>query len=572
MTRPRLFERQLRRTGVSNDVAPSLEQWQSYLECVDRTYTVAEQDRYTSERSLSISSEEMRELYDDLKRSSESLLAVERDKLKKSVAVHEAILEAALDGVLVVDEQRAVVAYSTRFVELWGLSDDEIAAMNEGRRKVAFGTRFQDPDAFTARIEDIYSRPHEASQDELHLVDGRTIDRISAPVRSDMSETYGRVWFFRDITARRRQQEQIREANRFLDSIVEGIPHMVFVKDATTLRFVRFNRAGEELLGRPRETLLGKSDFELFTKGQAELFVAKDREVLGQRTVMTLEEPIETPIGTRWLSTKKIPILDDKGAPRYLLGISEDITEQLRKRAELVTAKETAEEATHAKSDFLRNMSHEMRTPLNAILGFARVLERETRATVTDDHREFLQHMVQAGEHMLGLINDLLDLRRLEETRPQVAPIDLAPIIDETIGLVRSLIDEKALALTIDISPNLPLIVAERRAVVQILINLISNAAKFTPAGGSVAVHARVASSHVHVSVQDSGIGIAPEDQEKLFKYFEQVGAKHAHQMKGSGVGLALTRALVERQGGAITVRSAVGVGSTFAFHLPAAP
>ena len=172
---------------------------------------------------------------------------------------------------------------------------------------------------------------------------------------------------------------------------------------------------------------------------------------------------------------------------------------------------------------------------------------------------------------MLALINDLLDLRSLDAARPEIAPIDLEPIIFETMGLMRSLIDEKSLAMTINIAPGLPLVLAERRAVVQILINLISNAAKFTPSGGSVVLEAQRTSSRVHVSVRDTGIGIALEDQKKLFTYFEQVGDKHAHHMQGSGVGLALTRALVERQGGAITVRSAIGVGSTFDFHLPMA-
>ncbi len=573
MTRERLFERQLRRVGVSRDKPPTLDQWQTYLEHVDRTYAADEQDRYTLERSLSISSNEMRTLYDDLKRSSESLLSIEHDKLRKSVAVHEAILESAFDGVLVVDEQRRTVAFSKRFTELWRLATDEIEEFASDAIE-PLARRVPDPVSFAARIDEIYARPCDPSQDELQLLDGRTIDRVSAPVRSSESEseTHGRVWFFRDITARMEQERRVRDANGFLDSIVENIPNMVFVKDATTLQFVRLNRAGEELLGTTREMLLGTTDHDHFPADQADAFQTADREVLAGRNLVTMEEQIATKHGTRWLSTKKIPIVDEHGTPRYLLGISEDITEPLRKRAELFAAKEAAERANRAKSDFLLNMSHEMRTPLNAILGFSRVLEREDRMAQNSEHHEYLENIVQASEHMLALINDLLDLRSLEEAQPALAPLALGPVIRETMELVSSLLDERALDVTVDVSHELPLVLADRRAVVQILMNLVSNAAKFTPPHGSVVLTAQAAASRVHVSVRDTGIGIAPEDQSRLFTYFEQVGGKHAHHMKGSGVGLALTRALVERQGGTISLHSTVGVGTTFVFDLAAAP
>ncbi len=238
---------------------------------------------------------------------------------------------------------------------------------------------------------------------------------------------------------------------------------------------------------------------------------------------------------------------------------------------ELRAAKEAAERANLAKSDFLSNMSHEMRTPLNSVVGFARVLERGAYGTLNDRQREYVRHLVHAGEHMLNLVNDLLDLRRLEQSASglDIEPIDIKGIIEESLGLVQAMLEEKRHTLTIAVPPNLPKARADRRAVVQILVNLLSNAIKYTPPGGAVTVRAFRERARILIEVEDTGIGVAEDDQSRLFTYFEQLGGKHAHHMKGSGIGLALTRSLVEKLGGTISVDSALGRGSRFSFTLP---
>ncbi len=233
---------------------------------------------------------------------------------------------------------------------------------------------------------------------------------------------------------------------------------------------------------------------------------------------------------------------------------------------ELRRAHEVAERASRAKSDFLANMSHELRTPLNAILGFARYLERQ--CTQGGESHELLVHIRTAGEHMRQLVDDLLDLRRAETRRLSLAPVALAPLIREGVALVRPLIEEKHLALTLTLPAGLPPVLGARRALVQVVLNLVSNAAKFTPDGGQITIAAAASADWVDLDVRDTGIGIAPEDQARLFTYYEQVGGKHAHHMQGSGVGLALTRALVEQQCGTITVASEVGRGTCFNVRL----
>src|SRR5712692_89723 len=210
---------------------------------------------------------------------------------------------------------------------------------------------------------------------------------------------------------------ELSAANQFLDSMIENIPNMIFVKEARNLRFIRFNRAGEDLLGFPSNELIGKNDFDFFPADQAERFISADRETLRNRDLVDIpEETIQTnKRGARILHTKKIPILDATGEPAFLLGISEDITEAKKTQEALLQAQEEAERANRVKSQFLASMSHELRTPLNAILGFSELLSDDTTGRFDEaTRRRFLDQIHSSGEHLLQLINDILDLSKVE--------------------------------------------------------------------------------------------------------------------------------------------------------------
>jgi PAS domain S-box-containing protein len=366
---------------------------------------------------------------------------------------------------------------------------------------------------------------------------------------------------------------ELSAANQFLDSMIENIPNMIFVKDAENLRFIRFNRAGEELLGLSRSELIGKNDFDFFPTDQAEQFVSADRATLRNRQLVDIPgETIETKTrGTRILHTKKIPILDETGAPSFLLGISEDITEAKKAQEALLQAQEQADRANRAKSQFLAGMSHELRTPLNAILGFSELLtddsiDRFDKAT----RRRFLDQIHSSGQHLLELINDILDLSKVEAGQMDLhlEPIELGTLIAGVQASVEPLARSKSISLNTGPLTELRLI-ADAGKVRQMLLNLVSNAIKFTPGGGRIDIVARRAESWVEIAVSDSGIGIAKQDLTRLFTEFQQLDAGPGRQQEGTGLGLALTKRFAELHGGRVTVESTLGKGSTFTLHLP---
>ncbi|MEK7853644.1 MAG: ATP-binding protein, partial [candidate division NC10 bacterium] len=228
-------------------------------------------------------------------------------------------------------------------------------------------------------------------------------------------------------------------------------------------------------------------------------------------------------------------------------------------------------EASRQKSRFLASMSHELRTPLNAILGFSEVLLDRFVGDLTPKQVEYLESIHASGKHLLGLINDILDLSKIEAGKMVLhpEPCYLPQTLEDALTLVRSEAIRKRLTPGLEVAPEVGLIEADPAKLKQILYNLLSNAIKFTPEGGQVTVRGRRVGSLVEVAVADTGIGIRPADQERIFGEFEQVDSAYARQVQGTGLGLPLTRRLVELHGGTLTLESAEGEGSTFTFTLP---
>jgi GAF domain-containing protein len=229
------------------------------------------------------------------------------------------------------------------------------------------------------------------------------------------------------------------------------------------------------------------------------------------------------------------------------------------------------EVANKHKSDFLANMSHELRTPLNAVIGFSEALMDRMFGELNEKQADYLKDIHESGKHLLSLINDILDLSKIEAGRMELdlSSFHLPSAISNAMTLIRERAQRHGVALGLDVDSRLGAFEADERKVKQILLNLLSNAVKFTPEGGRVEVSAKLDTDHVEIAVKDTGVGISPEDQTSLFEEFRQVGKDSSRKAEGTGLGLALTKRFVELHGGAIRVESAQGKGSTFTFSLP---
>jgi two-component system cell cycle sensor histidine kinase PleC len=239
------------------------------------------------------------------------------------------------------------------------------------------------------------------------------------------------------------------------------------------------------------------------------------------------------------------------------------------------TEKVRAEGANQAKSEFLANMSHELRTPLNAINGFSEIMIAEMYGPLGDArYKDYCRDILNSGQHLLALINDILDMSKIEAGKMSLRfePVHLEDVAEDALRLVRNRAEAAGLALRLDFS-DLPEVEADYRAIKQVLLNLLSNAIKFTPRGGLITIHAErrqdPLGERVRISVQDTGIGIPADDLARLARPFEQIESQHAKTQQGTGLGLALTKSLVEMHGGLLDLRSAPGQGTSATFSLP---
>ena len=373
-----------------------------------------------------------------------------------------------------------------------------------------------------------------------------------------------------DITERKKAEKTIKEAGDRLQTIIDGVHSLVFIKD-TEGQHVLVNSFFEESFGIKREAVIGKTDLDLFSKDVAEEIMAIDARIMRNKRPETFEMTIPHQDDSfRIHLTEKFPLFDQQGTVYGLCGLATDITHQKEIEKELQIAKQDAEAATKAKSDFLANMSHEIRTPMNAIMGMTH-LALET--DLTPKQEDYLKKTYNSATSLLGLINDILDFSKIEAGKMDMESVDFH--LDDVLNNVSTLItikaEEQGLDLIFQTSDSIPrFLIGDSLRLGQILINLANNAVKFT-AKGSVTIETSLIEESpekytLQFAVKDTGIGLTKEQIGKLFKSFSQADSSTTRKFGGTGLGLTISKRLVELMNGKIWVESEPDQGSSFIF------
>ena len=377
-----------------------------------------------------------------------------------------------------------------------------------------------------------------------------------------------------EIEKHRTTEQSLSDQLQFLQILVDAIPAPIFYKNAEGI-YSGCNRAFEAFLGKPRNEIVGRSVYGVSPGPQAKVYHEKDIELMHQRGHQVYESQVVYADGTLHdvIFNKAAYELED-GRLGGLIGVILDITERKALERELLQAKEKAEFFSRSKTQFLTNMSHEIRTPLNAIVGFSQVLlNRGQHCALPQDFQEFLEKIAISGRGLADLVNDVLDISRIEAGKFEAVDEDFS-----LQGLIKCILTScepqaarKGLRLRSEIDPHLPSCIRmDRGKLSQVLINLLSNAIKFSPENSSIDL--RLHQRHLDLlcmEIVDHGIGIPPEQQRKIFEPFEQVDKSPDGQSRGTGLGLPISRSLVELLGGEITVESEENRGSLFRVVLP---
>jgi PAS domain S-box-containing protein len=417
---------------------------------------------------------------------------------------------------------------------------------------------------------------------------------------------------------RRRVEQGLRDSEERYRSVIAALDEGIILVDADG-RVLASNASCERILARPSLEMLGRSSVETFASAVDEAERPVSGEALPFLATLRSGEPRQNVVlgvtrgdGDKvWISMNSQPLLRlgdqvpyaslasfaditarkaaevslraahaelevrvEKRTRQLMdanLRLKSEVEERERAQREMHEAKEAADTANRAKSAFLANMSHELRTPLNAVIGFSELLEQQIFGTLNDKQRSYVGNVLISGRHLLQLVNDILDISKVEAGRMDLA-YELTPIgsiIDVVRSVIQAVAAKKGIDLEVEVPPSLPEVNIDPGRIKQVLYNLISNAIKFTPRGGVVRLSAHADERNLIVLVSDTGVGIAREDLPRLFREFEQLRQPGGVRPEGTGLGLALTRRLVELHGGKVEVESQLGRGSIFSVHLP---
>jgi len=495
----------------------------------------------------------------------------------------EAQANSSIDGLLVVDASGKKILQNARFNEVWKLPQ-HIFDSNDDTVQVKYAiARTKDPEGFSNRVKYLYANPEVTDRSEIELIDGTFLDRYSSPVFDADGRYYGRIWTFRDMTERKRNEDALRQSEERLQKLTASMPQIVFMCGENGEN-VYFNQRWAEYTGLSIEESAGHGWTKAFHP---------DDQVAGSHTIQNAEGyEVELRLRRfdgvyRWFLLRGLPLRDSAdGVERWLgtctdihdLKTAEEVLHRSQSELEAHVAQRTedltralteVEQANRAKGEFLSRMSHELRTPLNAILGFGQILEMDDLDPL---QMESVQLILKGGSHLLSLINEVLDIAGIDSGFDEftMEPVCIDDAIVEACAMVAPLAANRNVTIHIA-SHDLgrPTSIVEPRRLRQVLMNLLSNGIKYNVEGGKLFVTClAVDEDRLLVEIRDTGAGIAKDDLPKLFTPFERLSATST-DIEGSGLGLVLAQRLVLAMHGTLSVSSTVGVGSTFTIDLP---
>ncbi len=394
------------------------------------------------------------------------------------------------------------------------------------------------------------------------------------PFTDNQNKVIGMVAVSHDYTEQKKLEEKLAKEKELLQILMDNVPDYIYLKDKD-LKYIKVNKASAESFKvKHPDEIIGKSNLDLFPKNIANKLNEQDLEVFKSGKAMIDRVVKLKTLGghTFWVSSTKVPIWDKNSEIMRLVGISRDVTMQEQTKQRFLAAKIKAEEANELKSLFLANMSHEIRTPMNGIIGVVDIL---SKSKLSERQREYLNIVMKSGQTLLSLINDILDFSKIESGKMELetVPISIRNIIEEVADI--QIVDTmtKPVDILTYVDPKIPEFVGgDYIRLKQIITNLVNNAVKFT-AKGEVLVRVdyigkRDGSHNLQFKVKDSGIGIAKEDQKKIFESFSQVDPSTTRKHGGTGLGLVISQRLVTLMGGKLEVDSSIGKGSTFSFQV----
>lgn len=389
-------------------------------------------------------------------------------------------------------------------------------------------------------------------------VRGKMVQRETGPIR---------VVAIRDVTEQREYERELRREAL----IFENINDSVILTDLAG-KIIDINPATVRLFGYEREELIGKTPAEMWHVPRAGMSV-NEQIIQGIRENGRWQGEIDVVRKDnvhRVMEVTALPLVDSDGHRIATIGVSQDITDRKAAEHAMKQAKEAAEEANKAKTNFLASMSHELRTPLNAVIGYTELIIEEARNNKLDTVEVDAIKISSASRHLLGIINDILDIARIEAGRVHLSLISFSIpyLVDDVRAAVEPLIARNGNTFTVEIADDVKTLCGDELKVRQMLVNLLGNAAKFTR-NGTVSLKIHDANRGVNFVVSDTGIGIKEDELERLFEAFTQSEENSTRTYGGTGLGLAITRRLCDIMGGSISVQSEVGKGSTFTLWLP---